>query len=773
MRPLEKKDLSVRDNASSVIRIEPRRKRSSGTAAISVVETHGDPPLVGASGFKPGSRRKNMRALLSTMCVAVAPEPLLTAGAVASPKSEENPAELLFRKIHGGHPLIFYEGPQDERAVQAACATAMSFKTSGTAGPVRVISFSAANGWRELYPETGKPMCGPIDEEGHLVPDAEPLPYDRAHEGAILGFADSGYNDMRLIQELFHMDAANNGPDPSTQKPLPALKAIDQLTVKGDESGPGRTIFVMEGLGAAFAANGSDNHRILQQMKDMRKRMKSDKHILFNDSPAMVPDAYRALGTTFSIPLPGVKQLATQAFSYIADFLYDPKKERAPADVTDQEIADWKKALGVEIDEEKIRERAIEGLTIKEFWDVLPKNKWFTQFVEQLRGFNLVQAKELMGEALSAASEAPDHRLDYDFVADRRSEMMMKNVCLEHVKPSDRLPKLVGMQAVQEEMPLMRTAFLYGSSLENPVRPPRFVLFAGVQGNGKSLACKGIGRELGLEVYRLPMEALFEKWLGNTEQKFDEVLRVIEALSPCVLWIDEIEKGMGGAEGQQQHEVSNRLHGRFLTWLQEHNSKVLAVATCNEPQKLSAALRSRADLKWMVDYYKPDELPEIWMANLNVAGKHSIKAEDAASFSQAKPSVVGRDIEQIISKARQRKLHPLIEEKRKEVAKAKRVDVQGVELSPAEVRELEHAVVLRPDDIRSVVERFVTEFERDPEHARRILGLSSGYQTARGDLRPYIPPVPGVDSATAKPVADDRGAVRSPRSTGTARRAEV
>jgi hypothetical protein len=153
----------------------------------------------------------------------------------------------------------------------------------------------------------------------------------------------------------------------------------------------------------------------------------------------------------------------------------------------------------------------------------------------------------------------------------------------------------------------LMVADLRGSEL----RPPRGVLLVGVPGCGKSLSAKAIASAWQLPLYRLDFATILGQYVGQSETRFREALDTADRVAPCVLWIDEIEKGLAG-----QHDstgVSRRLIGQFLFWLQESSSRVFIVATSNDVRSLPPELlrKGRFDELFFVDLPDPDDRREI------------------------------------------------------------------------------------------------------------------------------------------------------------------
>jgi ATP-dependent 26S proteasome regulatory subunit len=134
---------------------------------------------------------------------------------------------------------------------------------------------------------------------------------------------------------------------------------------------------------------------------------------------------------------------------------------------------------------------------------------------------------------------------------------------------------------------------------------PRGIVIAGVPGTGKSLSAKCVGTAWGLPLVQLSMGAIMGKYVGDSEQGWFKARDVVEAIAPCVLWIDEIEKAFGGFSGSGDTDggTTRRLANDILTWLQECKKPVYIVATSNDPMALDAEyLRAgRFDDQFWVD----------------------------------------------------------------------------------------------------------------------------------------------------------------------------
>ncbi|MBU0501300.1 MAG: AAA family ATPase [Gammaproteobacteria bacterium] len=182
---------------------------------------------------------------------------------------------------------------------------------------------------------------------------------------------------------------------------------------------------------------------------------------------------------------------------------------------------------------------------------------------------------------------------------------------------------------------------------------PKGILLLGVQGGGKSLAAKAVAGTYGLPLLRMDFGALYNKYIGETEKNLRYALRTADTMAPCVLWIDEIEKGLAGQNDDQG--ISQRILGALLTWMAERKRPVFIVATSNDISKLPAELlrKGRLDEIFFVDL--PDEkarkaIFEIHLRRRNLAPS----AFNLGALASASEGFSGAEIEQAVVSARHR-----------------------------------------------------------------------------------------------------------------------
>ncbi|GAB3032284.1 AAA family ATPase [Oleiagrimonas citrea] len=208
---------------------------------------------------------------------------------------------------------------------------------------------------------------------------------------------------------------------------------------------------------------------------------------------------------------------------------------------------------------------------------------------------------------------------------------------------------VAGLSRVKQWVKRRRPVFLGGEDVPK-LDPPKGLLLLGVQGCGKSLAAKAIAGGLGAPLVRLDFGTLYNKFHGETERNLREALQSTELLAPCVLWIDEIEKGLAG--GGDDGGVSRRVLGYLLTWMAEHKARVFVVATANAVDQLPPELlrKGRFDEIFFVDLPSAAVREEIFTLHLKQRDLDPAHF-DLAALAATSEGFSGAEIEQAIVSA--------------------------------------------------------------------------------------------------------------------------
>lgn len=226
-----------------------------------------------------------------------------------------------------------------------------------------------------------------------------------------------------------------------------------------------------------------------------------------------------------------------------------------------------------------------------------------------LAGITRIEAENVIATMLAKGAIRQADIIELSHVKDRIFSDI-SGIERVQVRPDElTVGGLTGLQAwLARKRPLL-TADLR----ERRLRPPRGVLLVGVPGCGKSLSAKSIAATWNLPLYRLDLATIHGQYLGQSENRLKEALSTADHVAPCVLWIDEIEKGLAGAVNGGDGGSSTRLVGHFLYWLQEARGRVFVVATANDVSRLPPELlrRGRFDELFFVDLPTPEERREI------------------------------------------------------------------------------------------------------------------------------------------------------------------
>nr|YP_009397130.1 hypothetical protein [Thuretia quercifolia]ARW66316.1 hypothetical protein [Thuretia quercifolia] len=192
-----------------------------------------------------------------------------------------------------------------------------------------------------------------------------------------------------------------------------------------------------------------------------------------------------------------------------------------------------------------------------------------------------------------------------------------------------------------------KKAYNYGISL------PKGILLVGIQGTGKSLSAKAIAKEWNLPLLKLDVSRIFGGILGESENNIQNIINICEQISPCILWIDEIDKIFTHNINTNDSGTTNRVNNIFLTWLSEKNSPVFIVATANNLNNLSTEIirKGRFDEIFFVDLPNFEERINIFKIHLEKVRPLSWYKYNIYYLSQISNNFSGAEIEQSIIEA--------------------------------------------------------------------------------------------------------------------------
>ncbi len=226
-----------------------------------------------------------------------------------------------------------------------------------------------------------------------------------------------------------------------------------------------------------------------------------------------------------------------------------------------------------------------------------------------LLGITLVEAKNVISALIAKGSLLKEDLVNLKFTKDQ----MFSNINgLEKIEVGDiSFSGLNNLKRWLDDKKKLQTPSKKEEMKKRGIRPPRGILIVGVPGCGKSLSAKAIAKNWELPLYLLDFATVQGQYVGQSEKQLKEALEMAERVSPCVLWVDEIEKGLSGNKGDSG--VTQRMIGQFLFWLQECKKEVFVVATANDVNSLPPELlrKGRFDEMFFVDLPTDVERNEI------------------------------------------------------------------------------------------------------------------------------------------------------------------
>ena len=272
------------------------------------------------------------------------------------------------------------------------------------------------------------------------------------------------------------------------------------------------------------------------------------------------------------------------------------------------------------------------------------------RMLANLQGLALVEAEKLVTRAI-----VEDGRLDADDVkriAEAKRDLVERDGLLEYCPTAGSLSEIAGLARLKEWLEKRRMF------MDDPQRAtqfglefPRGVLLVGVPGCGKSLCAKAVAAAWGMPLVRLDPGALYDKYIGETEQNFRKAIGAADRLAPLVLWIDEIEKAFASG-GDEDGGTSQRVLGTFLSWLQERHGDVFVVATANDVQRLPPELlrKGRFDETFFVDLPGEAARASIFSIHLKKR-KQELDRFDLPLLARESNGYSGAELEQVVVSA--------------------------------------------------------------------------------------------------------------------------
>jgi len=278
--------------------------------------------------------------------------------------------------------------------------------------------------------------------------------------------------------------------------------------------------------------------------------------------------------------------------------------------------------------------------------DLSPEHR--EQAIDAACGLTTIEAENAF-----ALSYAQTRTIEASVVAREKAQAVKKSGLLEIIETRESLDSIGGLDVLKDWLLKRRHAFTQRAT-DYGLPPAKGLLIIGIAGTGKSLTAKVTARVFGVPLLKLDAGRLYGGLVGQSEANLRSVIQTAEAIAPCCLWLDELEKGLAGSKssGSTDGGTSARVLGSLLSWMQEKTAPVFVVATANDVSQLPPELlrAGRWDALFFVDLPNADERQAIWQIQIRKHGRNPADF-DPGQLAWASDGLTGGEIEAVFVEA--------------------------------------------------------------------------------------------------------------------------
>jgi len=244
-----------------------------------------------------------------------------------------------------------------------------------------------------------------------------------------------------------------------------------------------------------------------------------------------------------------------------------------------------------------------------------------------------------------------DKREAIKIIASEKSQIIRKSGILDYYQTNENLDSSVGGLDNLKKWLKLRSKAFERKAKDFGLKEPKGMLLLGVPGTGKSLTAKSIASEWNQPLLKLDIGKVFQAEVGSSENNIRMAIQTAEAIAPCVLWIDEIEKGLSSGGGEKDGGTNSRVFSTILTWMQEKTKPVFVVATANNISNLPPELlrKGRFDEIFFIDLPTKMERENIFKIHLKKNGQNGIT--DFEKLVEKSKYFNGAEIEEVVKEA--------------------------------------------------------------------------------------------------------------------------
>ncbi len=376
------------------------------------------------------------------------------------------------------------------------------------------------------------------------------------------------------------------------RNPLQALELVEKLP------GTASAVFVLRDFNRFL-----EDVAVARKLRNLARLLKSQpKNVVLLATQVAIPEDLSEVLTVLNFPLPVPQEIKTEVERLLA-------------------------ALG----------RPLEARVLDEL-------------VRSCQGLSMERIYRVLARAIATHGELrPEH---VDLVLEEKRQTIRQTQILEFYPASENISDIGGLDNLKDWL-LRRGGAFSERARQYGLPHPRGLLLVGIQGTGKSLTAKAIAHHWHLPLLRLDVGRLFAGLVGESESRTRQMIQLAEALAPCILWVDEIDKAFSGLNGRGDAGTTSRVFGTFITWLAEKTSPVFVVATANNIEILPPEMlrKGRFDEIFFVGLPTQEERQAIFAVHLSRLRSHNLSSYDLDRLAYETPDFSGAEIEQTIIEA--------------------------------------------------------------------------------------------------------------------------
>nr|YP_010338458.1 hypothetical protein MW432_pgp173 [Rhodaphanes brevistipitata]UNJ18408.1 hypothetical protein [Rhodaphanes brevistipitata] len=274
----------------------------------------------------------------------------------------------------------------------------------------------------------------------------------------------------------------------------------------------------------------------------------------------------------------------------------------------------------------------------------------FSQLVRACQGLSIDRIRRVFSKIFAEFGQLSAQSLQS--IITEKKQIISQTQILEFYSNKEKIENIGGLENLKQWLQRRSNSFS-DQAKRYGIPAPKGVLLVGIQGTGKSLTAKAIASEWKLPLIRLDTGKLFGGLVGESESKMRQMIQLSEAMAPCVLWIDELDKAFSGIESKADSGTTSRVLGTFLTWLSEKKSQVFIVATANNINSLPPEIlrKGRMDEIFFLGLPNREERALIFQVHLEKVRPKSWFKYDISTLSYLTENFSGAEIEQVIIEA--------------------------------------------------------------------------------------------------------------------------